>query len=85
MKLRSNGIAPAPEEAVLSPRLASSRVASKIASDAAKHPISQMVFTASTVVIASGIFFYLQSIAPMSDLKLIPLEGGNGGLGKRNL
>ncbi len=46
------------------------------------HPITQMVFTASVVGIVSGLFFFLQSIANISELTLLPITDGTGGLGK---
>ncbi len=49
---------------------------------AAKHPISQMVFTASIVGLTSMTFFYLQSLPSPSDLTTIHYEKSTGGLGR---
>jgi hypothetical protein len=47
------------------------------ASTAARHPISQIVFTANFVGWLSALLLFLQSITPVSDLKTIPPgEGG---------
>ncbi len=66
-------------------RTASSVVKKRAASSfqtARKHPISQMVFTASIVGLMSAVFVFLQSLLPVSDLKIVQQVGGNGGLGK---
>ncbi len=96
---RSNAIGPAPavEEATHSQRLTSAvkdkaervlsvgaTVLATSVSDSAEHPISQMVFTAVTVGLISCIFCYAQSLKSISDLTLIPLEEGTGGLSKRH-
>ncbi len=79
MEFKSHAIAPSPpEEVSLSPRVPresslKSRVSSKTVSDAAEHPISQMVFTAVSVGFMAAIFFYLKSLYPVSDFKLIRL------------
>jgi hypothetical protein len=53
-------------------------------SAAGKHPIIRIVFTAITVVVISAIPFYTESLITISDLKLVPVEGENGGLGKNS-